>query len=83
MVCLSNGDHASLVDARQYLPKDWSDDPDRCKKAGIFGSSRVFKTKLALAYDKLVYQLELVPVFEFVSADEYYGAYIKEYLNLS
>jgi SRSO17 transposase len=73
MACLSNGDHASLVDARLYLPQDWSDDPNRCKEAGIPGANRVFKTKLELAYDILLHQLELGTVFEFVSADGYYG----------
>lgn len=28
--CLSNGDFASMIDARLYLPKDWCDDPARC-----------------------------------------------------
>ena len=65
MTCLSNGDHASLVDARLYLPKDWSDKPDRCNEAGIPGVSRVFKTKQELAYDILLHQLELGTVFEF------------------
>jgi len=34
MGCLSNGDFASMVDARLYLPEDWCDDPKRCEKAG-------------------------------------------------
>ncbi|HPE34414.1 MAG TPA: transposase [Bacteroidales bacterium] len=49
--CLSNGDFASMVDDRLYLPKDWCDDPDRCDEAGIPKESRGFKTKLELAVD--------------------------------
>jgi SRSO17 transposase len=73
MACLSNGDHASMVDARLYLPKDWCDDPMRCQEAGIPGISRAFKTKLEIAYDMLLHQLELGAVFDFIGADGYYG----------
>lgn len=47
--CLSNGDFASMVDARLYLPKDWCEDPNRCEEAGIPKENRVFKTKIELA----------------------------------
>jgi SRSO17 transposase len=73
MACLSNGDYASMIDAQLYLPKDWIDDPDRCQEAGIPGVNRVFKTKLEIAYDMLLHQLELGTVFDFVGADGYYG----------
>jgi len=73
MVCLSNGDHASIIDSRLYLPKDWIDDADRCQEAGIPEVNMVFKTKLEVAYDTLLHQLEVRTVFDFVSADGYYG----------
>ena len=31
---LNNGDFASLVDARLYLPQDWCENPARCHEAG-------------------------------------------------
>jgi SRSO17 transposase len=31
--CLSNGDFASMIDARLYIPKEWCDDPGRCEEA--------------------------------------------------
>jgi len=68
MACLSNGDHASIIDSKLYLPQDWIDDADRCQKAGIPEVNRVFKTKLEIAYDMLLHQLELGTVFDFVSA---------------
>lgn len=71
--CLSNGDFASMVDARLYLPKDWCNNNDRCKEAGIPEEDRVFKTKLELASDIINHQKKLGTSFDFVSADGYYG----------
>ena len=71
--CLSNGDFASLVDARLYLPKAWCDDPQRCEKAGIPEDERAFKTKLDLAYEMILHQVELGTSFDYVGADGFYG----------
>jgi len=60
--CLSNGDFASMIDARLYLPKDWCDDPDRCDEAGIPEKERLFKTKLELALLDKAIKLKLLPV---------------------
>lgn len=73
MACLSNGDFASMVDARLYLPKDWSEDPKRCEKAGIPEEERAFKTKLDIAYEIILHQLELGTSFDYIGADGYYG----------
>src|SRR6266446_10000011 len=37
---------ATAIDTRLYLPKEWTDDAERCNKAGIPESERVFKTKI-------------------------------------
>ena len=73
MACLSNGDFASMVDARLYLPKDWCDDPHRCEKAGIPEEERGFKTKIDLAYEIILHQLELGTSFDYIGADGFYG----------
>lgn len=73
MGCLSNGDFASIVDARLYLPKTWCDDPQRCEEAGIPEDERVFKTKIDLAYEMILHQLELGTSFDYVGADGFYG----------
>jgi len=73
MGCLSNGDFASMVDARLYLPKDWCDDPERCDEAGIPEDEREFKTKIDLAYEMILHQLELGTSFDYVGADGFYG----------
>jgi SRSO17 transposase len=71
--CLSNGDFASMVDARLYLPKDWSSNPKRCDEAGIPKENRTFKTKLELATDIIFHQKGKGIAFDFITADGYYG----------
>lgn len=71
--CLSNGDFSSIVDARLYLPKEWCEDSERCKKAGIPVEQREFKTKMELAYEIIEHQHNNDIKFDFVSADGLYG----------
>ena len=71
--CLSNGDFASMVDARLYLPLDWCNDPVRCQEAGIPKENRTFKTKLELALDIIRQQVENGISFDYIGGDGYYG----------
>lgn len=71
--CLSNGDFASMIDARLFLPKDWCNDANRCKEAGIPAEEMVFRSKLELATEIVRHQKEKGIVFDFVTADGYYG----------
>jgi len=71
--CLSNGDFASMVDARLYLPEDWCNDPDRCEEAGIPNENRAFKTKLELAVDIIHQQIQNGVCFDYIGGDGYYG----------
>ena len=71
--CLSNGDFASMVDARLFLTEDWCNDPDRCNEAGIPDKNRVFKTKLELALDIIGQQIENGVSFDYIGGDGYYG----------
>ncbi len=71
--CLSNGDFATLIDARLYLPEDWCNNPDRCDEAGIPKEDSMFKTKLELAVDIINQQVKNGISFDFVGADGYYG----------
>lgn len=71
--CLSNGDFASLVDVRLYLPQDWCNDPERCSEAGIPDENRPFKTKTELAIDIIHQQIDNGVCFDFIGADGYYG----------
>ena len=71
--CLSNGDFASMIDARLYLPEQWCDDPLRCSEAGIPEQARVFKTKLELATQIIEQQVENGISFDYIGGDGYYG----------
>lgn len=69
---LSAGEHFSIVDAELYLPKVWTDDAARCKKAGI-PPETTYKKKTTIALD-IVKRLKLAGIrFDYVSADGLYG----------
>lgn len=83
--CLSNGDFASMIDARLFLPKDWCNDVKRCQEAGIPNDKMVFRSKLELAIDIVRHQKEQGIAFDFVTADGYYGndaSFAREIENL-
>lgn len=71
--CLGNGDFASLVDARLYLPQQWCENIQRCEEAKIPHGQRGFKTKAELAYEIAQHQLKLGVKFDYVGADGFYG----------
>jgi SRSO17 transposase len=71
--CLSNGDFASMVDARLYLPEQWCDDLLRCCEARIPEGNRVFRTKLELATQIIEQQVENGISFDYIGADGYYS----------
>lgn len=48
---LAKGRHATLIDTRLYLPKEWTEDRERCLEAGIPESEIVFRTKDAQAIE--------------------------------
>ena len=70
---LSNGDFASMVDARLYLPEAWCEDSVRCEEAGIPEEARRFKKKWEIGLDIIEHQQGLGASFDYVSADGYYG----------
>lgn len=62
-----------LIDAKLYLPKDWTEDKERCKAAGIPESKCEFKTKLELALDMVKEQKSRNIRFDWVLGDGFYG----------
>lgn len=70
---LSKGNKVGLVNARLYLPKEWTDDPSRCVKAGIPHKERAYKTKPELALEMIRECISNDIKFGWVNADGLYG----------
>jgi SRSO17 transposase len=70
---LGHGNRASLIDARLYLPREWTNSPNRCRKAGVPESARTFQTKPELALE-MVHRARAQGLrFRWVAADGGYG----------
>jgi SRSO17 transposase len=71
---LGRGDKVTLTDARLFVPREWTNDPERCRRAGI--PEHVWKTpqtKFDLALEIVVQAVEDGLRFRWVSADGGYG----------
>src|SRR5215212_6876263 len=62
----------TLLDRELYLPQEWTDDRERCRRAGI-PEERTFATKPALAQQMLERAFEAGVVLAWVTADSVYG----------
>ena len=75
-------DKFCCIDRGLYIPKQWTEDRERCRKAGIPDEYQFMtKTKMALEMIKRAYD-KGIP-FEWVSGDSVYGAdsKIQKYLE--
>lgn len=70
---LSQQDKVALVDARLYLPKCWTDEKKRCKKAGIPLEDQVYKTKPELALEMIKDMTDRV-AYDWIGGDSLYGS---------
>ncbi len=70
---LANDRLAVPVDERLYLPKEWTDDPERCREAGIPESEQTFRTKDELALEIVAHARRNGLRFGWVGADAGYG----------
>ncbi len=70
---LSAGDRVVPVDTELFLTEEWTDDAERCRKAGIPEERIVHKTKPELALEIVFRQRELGVRFDYVCADGLYG----------
>ena len=61
------------VDGRLYLPKKWTEDSNRCEKAGIPEHERIFYTKDELALGIVSHSRKNGLCFAWVGADGGYG----------
>lgn len=64
----------ALIDRALYLPREWADDPDRCRAAGI-SEGADFATKIALARGMLARAFDAGVPSARVTGDEVYGAW--------
>ena len=64
----------ALIDRALYLPKSWTDYPDRCADAGIPEDKQVFATKPALAVTLIDRAVAAGVPAGWVTGDEVYGA---------
>ncbi|WP_451916766.1 IS701 family transposase, partial [Actinoplanes sichuanensis] len=62
----------TLIDRRVYLPKSWTDDRDRCERAGI-PQDVTFATRSELADDMINAAVNALVPARWVAADEAYG----------
>jgi SRSO17 transposase len=70
---LCRGTRAALVDARLYLPKEWTEDLPRCREAGVPEPESHFRTKDELAVEILRHARQQGLKFGWVGADAGYG----------
>lgn len=70
---LSSGEHYNLIDTRLYLPREWTDDKNRCRAAGVPDEEIKHRTKPELAIEILRHQKLLGTFFHWAVADGLYG----------
>ena len=63
---------SAFLDRALYLPRSWTDDPDRCRAAGV-PQDTAFATKPALARQMITRALDAGTPAAWVTADEVYG----------
>ena len=69
---LTDGKQVGLVQGRLYLPKEWTDDKERCDKAGIPKSEQVYRTKPELSIE-ILKTLPTSVTYDWVGGDDLYG----------
>ena len=62
----------TLIDRRVYLPKSWTDDLQRCERAGV-PDDVAFATRSELADDMITATVQALVPARWVAADEAYG----------
>jgi SRSO17 transposase len=72
-LALGCGDEVTLINERLYLPKEWSENPNRCDEAGIPQEERVFRTKSQLAHEMVRHAHRQGLGYEWTSLDGGYG----------
>lgn len=69
---LTDGIQVGLVQGRLYLPKEWTDNTERCDKAGIPKAEQVYRTKPELGIE-ILKTLPASVNYDWVGGDDLYG----------
>jgi SRSO17 transposase len=69
---LCNGEQVGLLQGRLYLPQEWVDDKERCRKAGIPETEQIYRTKPELAVE-ILKSLPATVTYDWVGGDCIYG----------
>lgn len=70
---LGRGDRVNLIDARLYLPEEWTQDVTRCHAAKIPLLQQTFKTKIQLALEMVRRARDLGLRYSWIGIDGFYG----------
>jgi SRSO17 transposase len=71
---LAHRDKVTLTDARLFVPREWTNDSERCRRAGIPEAIwKTPRTKFDLALEIVIQAVEEGIRFKWVSADGGYG----------
>jgi len=70
---LVQGDKVGIIDARLYLPEEWTDDRERCRKAGIPEDKMFFRTESGLGLEMILHAGRHGIGFGWVGGDGFYG----------
>jgi len=71
---LVRGARATLIDARLFLPERWTNDAERCEKAGVPAEEIRFRTKHEIALEIVQNALEVGVRFSYIAFDGFYGS---------
>lgn len=70
---LAKDQYVAPVDVRLYLPREWTNDPKRCERAGVPEDERKFRTKTELALEMVRHAQGKGLRYGWVGADAGYG----------
>lgn len=72
-VAYAKAGQTTLIDKRLYLPQEWTDDPNRCRQAGVPEAEIVFRKKSELGLAMILQARKNKIPFDFVDMDAHYG----------
>jgi SRSO17 transposase len=70
---LCAGKYATLTNYKLYLPKEWTNDKERCLKAGVPENEIKFRTKPELGLEMIKEHIDNGVHFDYVNGDGLYG----------